>query len=330
MFELFETRPAVIGETSRTFAARSNANVGRGGNGSQVVAIVSTTAGGKIDLRGCSGGSANITLDDSITGVSNKITIIADGSNFTLKGNDAYETVYVGNASSTTIEIGKNGIIVFGLDYERVNAGADVFKSSTMNSINETVSYASTTQGINVVGGTPGFHQVNGAQIGFDFLTGIDRFIGGSGNDNFLSNGESYCAFFGGVGDDQFVSNLATNVGRMDVKGGSGNDTCTGGKGFDVIELGDGTNTATGGAGKDFFDFLTDLKAVAGQTHTTITDFENGIDKIRLGGDLTKEYFLTHLTQDGTATTFTNTRGDTLILNNTQIAQLDVFDFILM
>jgi hypothetical protein len=302
----------------------------RGGNGSQVVAIVSTTAGGKIDLRGCSGGSANITLDDSITGVSNKITIIAGGSYFNLKGNDSYETVYVGNASSTTIEIGKNGIIAFGIDSERLNAGFDVFKSSAVNSVNETVSYASTTQGITVYGGQIGFQSVSGKEVGIDSAMGFERIIGGSGNDFFLSNGDAYNAFFGGAGDDQFASNLATNVGRMDVKGGSGNDICTGGRGFDVIELGDGSNTATGGAGRDFFDFLTDVKAIAGQTHTTITDFENGIDKIRLGGDLTKEYFLDHLTQVGTTITFTNTSGDTLILNNTQIAQLDVTDFILM
>lgn len=300
-------------------------------------ATVSTTSGGKIDLRGFSGGSAKVTLDDSITGVFNKMTILAGGG-LSLVGNDAYETVYLESARNTFIDIGKNGIIVFGSDHDNFGAGrgGDIFVSRALDSTNETLSYANSTMGIRVYGvrgdpnTPPGFFLINGEEVLADSVTGFERFIGGSGNDYFRSDGGVYNAFFGGAGDDIFESNMSNHFGRMDVKGGSGNDTCTGGKGFDVIELGDGTNTATGGVGKDFFDFLTDVKAVAGQTHTTITDFENNIDKIRLGGDLTKEYFLTHLTQDGTTTTFTNDSGDTLILNNILVAQLDTSDFILM
>ncbi len=299
-------------------------------------AKVSTTSGGKIDLGGYHGTTPKVVLDDTITGVSNKITVIGGGGYFQMTGNDAYETVYVASEAHAAVNIGANGIVVLKAYDFPANGIVQIFASNAANSTNETMSYAASTKGIRVFGVTlnpdapPGHFLINGDEVGGDSVGGFERIIGGSGNDLFVSDGGVYNAFFGGAGNDVFKSNVSNHFGRMDVKGGSGNDTCTGGKGFDVIELGDGTNTVTGGAGKDFFDFNTDIKAVAGQTHTTIIDFENGIDKIRLGGDLTKEFFLSHLTQDSLNTTFTSASGDTLTFNNIQVAQLDVTDFILM
>ncbi|WP_425274806.1 M10 family metallopeptidase C-terminal domain-containing protein, partial [Stappia indica] len=65
-------------------------------------------------------------------------------------------------------------------------------------------------------------------------------------------------------GDNTIFGNGAANR----IEGGAGNDTLDGGGGNDLL---------TGGSGNDTFAFLS-----AGDTDT-ITDFENGVDTIRIG-----------------------------------------------
>lgn len=59
--------------------------------------------------------------------------------------------------------------------------------------------------------------------------------------------------------------------------GGGGHDTLAGGFGGDVLAGGRGRDMLTGGAGRDTFAFS------RGNGQDTITDFELGIDRIKIG-----------------------------------------------
>lgn len=85
-------------------------------------------------------------------------------------------------------------------------------------------------------------------------------------------------------GDDTITGSKAHDVldgrdGADTLNGNGGNDKLLGGNGDDVLNGGLGSDRATGGAGADSFDF----HALA-DVGDKITDFETGIDQIRLDG----------------------------------------------
>ena len=114
---------------------------------------------------------------------------------------------------------------------------------------------------------------------------------GTDGND-VIEGTEDDDGCFGGLGDDD-ISGLG---GDDLIDGGAGDDTCRGGSGFDDLHGGTGNDdlygeddddrltgglgddTMTGGAGADSFAIN------AGDGIDTITDFEDGIDRIDLSG----------------------------------------------
>ncbi|WP_256386620.1 hypothetical protein [Hydrocoleum sp. CS-953] len=78
----------------------------------------------------------------------------------------------------------------------------------------------------------------------------------------------SFCQLFAGDGNDLII------VRR-------GDDIIDGGAGRDIIAAQRGDDIITGGTGSDFFDFSSN------HGENIITDFEDGIDFIRLRGNLT-------------------------------------------
>ena len=111
--------------------------------------------------------------------------------------------------------------------------------------------------------GYRGEDHLNGGN-GADTLNGgkgADRLDGGSGDDTLM----------GGAGDDKLI-------------GGAGHDRLDGGTGADLIDGGAGNDVLTGGKGADIFIFH---RPDAGTRHAdSVTDFELGVDKIRIGEDL--------------------------------------------
>lgn len=92
---------------------------------------------------------------------------------------------------------------------------------------------------------------------------GADRLRGGDGDD-ILSGGGDNDRLAGGRGFDRLY-------------GERGDDLLNGGGGRDVLAGGSGNDILTGGTGGDTFRFRT------GDGADTITDFELGIDRIRIG-----------------------------------------------
>ncbi|MFS4583476.1 calcium-binding protein [Phaeobacter sp. C3_T13_0] len=122
------------------------------------------------------------------------------------------------------------------------------------------------------------------AGSGHDFVTGglgTDSLRGGygadtlhgNGGDDILRGGVGRDVIFGGVGDDV----IGGGRGHDRLIGASGNDTIRGGAGVDRLYGGTGEDMLTGGSGADIFIFN------RGDHTDRITDFEVGVDRIKLG-----------------------------------------------
>jgi Ca2+-binding RTX toxin-like protein len=151
--------------------------------------------------------------------------------------------------------------------------------SSSLTSASTTNSFSSTTSGTvdkgTISNGTAttsfAIHGTNGD----DYLYGP---LGGA-LDDVIYAGEGSDQIVGGVGHDR----LFGQGGHDTLWGGSGNDIVDGGSGHDFISGGSGIDLLTGGAGVDTFSFSTfgsnDFDSAG---FDTITDFEQGVDKIDL------------------------------------------------
>ncbi|NEQ82574.1 MAG: RTX toxin [Moorea sp. SIO2I5] len=113
---------------------------------------------------------------------------------------------------------------------------------------------------------------------------GDDKLFGEAGNDTLLG-GQGQDQLYGGSGDDSLKGgdgddNLFGEAGNDTLLGGQGQDQLFGGSGEDLLNGGQGDNILTGGAGEDTF-----VLSTAGKN--TIVDFEDGVDLLKLDGDLT-------------------------------------------
>jgi hypothetical protein len=101
---------------------------------------------------------------------------------------------------------------------------------------------------------------------------GRDAIALGGGNDVFENN-DAGRIVFGNTGNDSLVG----GVGGDTIYGGQGEDTILGGAGNDVLSGDRNFDTLTGGAGADEF-----IMSSSSEHIDTITDFQPGVDKLRL------------------------------------------------
>ncbi|SLN45241.1 Bifunctional hemolysin/adenylate cyclase precursor [Pseudoruegeria aquimaris] len=129
---------------------------------------------------------------------------------------------------------------------------------------------------------------------------GNDTLFGGRGKD-FLSGGDGHDELYGGDWDDELIGNkgddlldggkgrdtLSGHAGKDELLGREGNDllygnngddTLNGGADDDILAGGTGNDTLRGGAGADRFLFR------ANEGADVITDFEIGVDEIKMDG----------------------------------------------
>ena len=146
---------------------------------------------------------------------------------------------------------------------------------------NDTASYAGERSAVSI-------HMNTGFGTPHDHYASIESVIGTSHSDSIYGSAGNN-TLTGGSGNDSLNGSIGSDV----LFGGTGTDTLIGGSGNDAIHSGGGTDRLTGGSGHDQFVFeFNTVKVVNGHKvygktvsyHDTITDFEDGRDKIVIDG----------------------------------------------
>ncbi|MEO0988609.1 MAG: calcium-binding protein, partial [Cyanobacteria bacterium J06639_14] len=163
----------------------------------------------------------------------------------------------------------------------------------------------------------------------------------GGGDDTIVSNGHT-TTVNAGAGNDAVAAtgaNTIVNGGAGDdiLTGGGPNTTLRGGAGNDLLS-GTGRNLLlTGGSGADNFSWGIDPDGES--EFATVTDFEDGQDRIRLGQAIASddtdffdsvtqlEFSDLTITQQGTDTVIRNGTDTLLVLQNIQASQITREDF---
>ncbi|MFY0659011.1 MAG: pre-peptidase C-terminal domain-containing protein [Shimia sp.] len=250
--------------------------------------------------------SGSKTGHDTILGNSGANKIKTYGGNDVINSGGGNDKVYAGKGNDT-VDLGS------GNDYVKVGGGKESFDGGSGT---DYISYIDSKNGItidlraNTVSGSWGendtirnFEGASGSRTGADTMYGTDgsntlksyggndrlygrggsdKLDGGSGNDR-LDGGSGNDRLYGGSGNDTLYGgtsgdNLYGGSGNDRLFGGSGNDTLRGDSGNDFIDGGSSNDELYGGSGADVFHFN------VGDGNDTITDFENGIDKVEADG----------------------------------------------
>ncbi len=217
-------------------------------NGSSLTSIESVTA----DLAGVGDELRYTTTDD----------IIVDFSAGTATGFASIasiERVRAGSGNDTLTANTLSNLLMGGVGNDRlvavVDDVADIFNG---NGGVDTLDYSAYTTDLTyVVSSVAG--AVFGSGLVNDVVSGIENFIGGSGNDTITGNNIANI-LIGGDGNDT-ISGL---IGNDTLDGGSGNDILLGGWYSDIL---------TGGADVDTFDYNFTTDSLAGSARDVITDF---------------------------------------------------------
>lgn len=234
------------------------------------------------------------------------------------RGNDGSDTLS-GAAGVDTLR-GENGADILngddGDDFLYGGTGADQLNGGAGI---DTASYLLATAGV-TINLTTGTH--TGEAAG-DVFNSVEHYQ--------LSNGFTLAdSFTGSAGDDW----VAGYKGVDTINGMGGNDTLNGGAHDDVINGGDGNDkligesgndALTGGAGADQFRVTTTLFG-----NDTITDFENGVDKIRVTGIAAwNDFSDVNISTNGAGwAVITFTDGSSITLTGVIAADVDASDFL--
>ena len=136
------------------------------------------------------------------------------------------------------------------------------------------------------INGTVNADIIHGDQGGL--IGAEDTIFGGKGNDQLFGE-DGADTLWGGAGDDS----LTGGQSRDTLYGEDGNDTLSGGSGNDWLEGGGGSDRLSGGTGADTFVFMKSGGA------DTITDFELGVDHIKLDGVTVKSSSFSDVDHNG-------------------------------
>jgi len=200
---------------------------------------------------------------DTYTGSAGDDEVRGYDGNDTLNGSGGIDTLRGENGADILNGDDGDDLLHGGAGADQLNGGNGV----------DTAVYLLATAGVSI-NLTTGVHTGEAAGDTFNSVehfqltngfTLVDSFTGSAGND--------WVAGYKGV------DNLNGMDGNDTLNGGEHNDVLDGGAGADKLYGGTGNDQETGGAGAD--QFTINAKAFGADT---VTDFENGVDKIRIQG----------------------------------------------
>ncbi len=240
--------------------------------------------------------------DDTLTGTADDDALNGKGGNDDIDGKEGDDILLGGNGSDDIKGNDGDDAISGGNGSDNLNGG----------------------DGDDALKGGNGSDNLNGGASGDDVLkggNGSDNLNGGAGDDE-LKGGNGSDRLDGGTGDDV----LKGGNGSDELLGGAGDDYLHGGNGSDLLNGGEGDDILKGGNGADNFVFTAGADI--------IRDFKPGIDTITLDGfDATEaQAAINNATEaDGNLViTLDADEGDILTLKNTDKADLDDGDFVIL
>ncbi|TAK48585.1 MAG: hypothetical protein EPO23_08160 [Xanthobacteraceae bacterium] len=269
----------------------------------QVVQYWQTATSGNDTLYGWRG-------NDNINGGAGNDTIYGAAGADTINGGAGSDTLYGGDGDDILVGGG-------GLDFVDGGSGSDTYSFQFAGTGNnwtvDMVARAATSSigtetfanienilaggGDDTINGDNSANTLNGA-AGNDYIFGgggADMIYGGDGDDMLIGGGgldfvdggngsDTYSFQLAGPGNNWAVDMVArtatSSIGTEsfanieNISAGAGNDTIVGDANANVITGGAGNDTLTGGGGADTFAYG------AGWAADTITDWQNGVDKL--------------------------------------------------
>ena len=266
-----------------------------GGTGLDTLSYTSDTAGVTINLSANTATGGNATGDtiasfESVKGGAGNNTLIGTISDNAIISRGGNDSLYGLDGDD---RIAGGG----GDDLLRGDGGADTLNGGGGT---DTLSYGTDTAGVNV---DIGLNTATGGDATGDIIDRFENVTGGSGNDILKGTGGDN-VINGGDGADR----LSGRTGADELIGGAGTDTLNGGEGNDIL---------TGGGAADVFIFS------GPGDDDTITDFQVGIDTLKIYGLTSADVSFSNA--GGGDTLITLTGGDTILVENTTIAQLNTF-----
>ncbi|HEY8610735.1 MAG TPA: Calx-beta domain-containing protein [Roseomonas sp.] len=258
-----------LGDFTSTFSVvrgSEGADTLAGGDGSDTIfgqgGADLISGGGAADSL--TGGEGNDTIDG---GAGNDSLYGGLGTDF-LSGGLGNDTVY-GGAENDNLEGGDNNDDLYG------EAGNDTLKGGAHQD------YLSGGENEDSLEGGIGNDTLLGG-AGNDTLLGqedADNLQGDAGQDT-LDGGVGNDALYGGADDDSLMG----GEGDDTLSGDAGADVVNGGAGLDSLTIGAG-DTLTGGGDADTFSVAISSSSAAStySSAASITDFQQGVDKLKLG-----------------------------------------------
>ena len=243
------------------------------------------------------GGSGGDTIngndgDDTIWGGEGADIIKGGEGNDSVEGDNGFDDINGGAGNDYLDGGGGNDTIIAGSGTDTVygDGGNDIINGGDNGDI--------------IYGGTQG-DEIEGGN-------GSDTIYGDNGNDELIGN-KGNDVMYGGIGLDDMNGSEGNDTmygdnGHDDMNGGNGGDTLVGGNGDDVL---------TGGNGSDVFVFENS------SDDDTITDFTVGTDTIQLIGLTAGDVAFSNA--GGGDTLITLSTGDTILVENTSIGDLNTF-----
>jgi Ca2+-binding RTX toxin-like protein len=178
------------------------------------------------------------------------------------------------------------------------------FRSSTMGAI------------INLATGSHG-----GAAAG-DVYVSIEKFFGSNTADDTMTAGGGRASFSGFGGNDTLTG--GSNIDAL--QGNGGNDLLNGQGGVDSLAGGAGNDTLTGGTEKDYF-----IYSAAGFGQDIITDFHDGLDKLKVHSSVANNISAFSITNNGTTSvvlTQISSPTNTITLQSASALTITATDFV--